>query len=176
MAIVLGWLFGYPPLRTFHFDLRDTAVGLAATLPPLAIFWICLKTPLGPLERIAVIMDETLLPLFRGCSVVQLAIIAALAGVGEEMLFRGIVQTAVAETIDGQHGIWLGLLAAATVFGLLHPITPTYAILAVLIGGYLGWLWLFYGNLLVPIVAHASYDFVALVYLLKARRTAGSRE
>jgi membrane protease YdiL (CAAX protease family) len=51
-------------------------------------------------------------------------------------------------------------------FGLLHPITPTYAVLAALMGAYLGGVWLASGNLLVPIVAHALYDFIALAYLL----------
>ena len=41
--------------------------------------------------------------------------------------------------------------------------------LAGLIGLYLGWLWLAVGNLLVPIVVHALYDFVALMYLVKVR-------
>ncbi len=176
VAIVLGWLLGCPPLRTFRFDFHDAMFGLLATVPPLAVFWSCLKLPLDPLQRIAAIMDETLLPLFRECGVMQLAIIAALAGVGEEMLFRGVVQAAVADQIGSPHGVWLGLLVAAILFGLLHLITPTYAILAGLIGAYLGWLWLFYDNLLVPIVAHAAYDFVALVYLVKIRGATARRE
>ena len=55
-------------------------------------------------------------------------------------------------------------------FGLLHPITRAYAVIAALLGAYLGGLWLAGGNLLTPIVAHALYDFVALVYLLRLRR------
>ena len=63
----------------------------------------------------------------------------------------------------------LGLLAAALLFGLLHSITPAYAILAGLVGLYLGGLWLACGNLLTPIVAHGTYDFLALVYLVRVR-------
>jgi uncharacterized protein len=167
VAIALGWLLAAPPLRTFRFELGGAVLGLAATLPPLGLFWLCLKSPWRPLKEIARILDETIVPLFRGCRLAELAIIAALAGVGEEMLFRGVIQAAVTQEVGGQGGVWLGLLAAAMLFGLLHPITPRYAILAGLIGLYLGGLWLACGNLLAPIAAHGVYDFVALVYLTR---------
>jgi len=64
----------------------------------------------------------------------------------------------------------LGLVFASALFGLAHAITSTYAILAGLIGAYLGWLWLATDNLLTPTVAHAAYDLVALWYLLRAAR------
>jgi uncharacterized protein len=169
VAIGLGWLLGQPPLRTFCFDARDAALGIAATLPPLALFWLCLKVPLPSLKTITRILDETLVPMFRECGLVELAIISMLAGLGEEMLFRGVIQAAVAEQIGGPRGVWLGLAAAAILFGMLHAITPTYALLAGLIGLYLGWLWLLCGNLLAPITTHAVYDLVVLVYLVRWR-------
>lgn len=174
VAMVLGWLLGQPPLRTFYFDLRDAAWGLAATMPPLGLFWLCLKAPWRPLQSIARIVNEMLVPLFRDCRPMQLLIIAALAGVGEEMLFRGVIQAAIAQEIGGARGMWLGLLIAAALFGLLHPITPMYALLAGLIGAYLGGLWLATGNLLTPIVVHGAYDFIVLVYLVRRRGRGGA--
>ena len=167
VAIALGWLLETPPLKTFQFNTAGVCVGLAATLPPLAVFWLCLKCPWRPLAEIARIMNEMIVPLFRGCRPIELAIIAALAGVGEEMLFRGVIQAAVMQRFAGPGGVWLGLLAAAALFGLLHLITPTYAILAGLIGLYFGWLWLACGNLLAPVTAHGAYDFLALLYLTR---------
>jgi hypothetical protein len=169
VAVGLGWLVGQPPLRTFRLDLYQAAWGVAAALPPLALFWLCLKCPLRPFETIARILDQMVLPLFRDCRLMELAVIAALAGIGEEMLFRGVIQAVVAQQIGGPRGMWWGLLVAAALFGLLHPVTPTYAVLAALIGLYLGWLWLAWGNLLLPIITHGSYDFLALWYLLRAR-------
>ena len=169
VAIALGWLLGRPPLVTFRFDLGDALWGVAATLPPLGAFWLCLKLPVGPLRTITRFLEEMLVPMFRGCGIVQLAILAALAGLGEEMLFRGIVQATAAAWIGEPHGLGLGLLIAAVLFGLLHAVTPTYAVLAGLIGLYLGWLWLAVENLLAPIVVHALYDFVVLTYLVKVR-------
>lgn len=171
VAIALGWLLGQPPLETFRFDAYGAAIGITATLPPLGLLWLCLKCPWRPFQTITQILDEMLVPLFRDCGIVQLAIIAALAGLGEEMLFRGVLQPAVAQGIGGPYGVWLGLFIVAVLFGLLHPITPTYAILAGLIGLYLGWLWLAYGNLLAPIITHGLYDFLALAYLVRRRES-----
>jgi uncharacterized protein len=170
VAIGLGWLLGTPPLATmFHFDGRDALLGVAAALPPLGLFWFCLVCPWRPFAEIAKITVETLVPLFRHCGLAQLAIISALAGLGEETLFRGVVQVGMAQEIGGPYGVWLGLLAAAVLFGLLHVITPTYGILAGLIGLYLGGLWLMSHNLLTPIVTHGTYDFLALVYLVRVK-------
>jgi hypothetical protein len=169
VAMGLGWLLGQPPLRTFHLEARDLALGIAATLPPLAMFWLCLKVPLPAFRTIVQILDETLVPMFRDCRLDQLAILSVLAGLGEEMLFRGVIQAAMAQEIGGPRGMWLGLAAAAVLFGILHLITPTYALLAGLIGLYLGGLWLLCDNLLAPITTHALYDFVVLVYLVRGR-------
>jgi hypothetical protein len=169
VAVGLGWLVGQPPLQTLRLDPYHAALGVAAALPPLVLFWLCLRCPLRPFARITRLLDEMVLPLFRDCGLGELAVIAALAGIGEETLFRGVIQAAVAQHIGGPPGVWLGLLVAAVLFGLLHPVTPTYAVMAGVIGLYLGWLWLVWGNLLLPIITHGVYDFVALLYLLRIR-------
>ncbi len=169
LAIGLGWLLGSPPLTTFRFDLRDALLGVAATLPPLGLFWFCLACPWKPFAEVGKYVEEEIVPLFRDCHLAQMAVIAALAGLGEEMLFRGVIQAAVASEIGGQHGVWIGLAVASALFGLMHPMTPVYALMAGVIGLYFGWLWLAVGNLIVPVVAHGLYDFVALWYLVKRR-------
>ena len=92
-------------------------------------------------------------------------VLSLAAGVGEEMLFRGVVQA----VLDRWWGPWAALPVASLFFGLLHALTPTYAVLATLAGLYLGGVWLLTGNLLVVIVAHAFYDLIALVYLLRVK-------
>lgn len=170
VAIILGWVFGIRPLASLSFSAIDAAIGLGATLPLLGLLAFCLKCPWPEFRRIDEILEERLVPMFRECQLVQLAILAGLAGLGEEMLFRGIVQAGIQSAIGGTHGLWVGLIASAVLFGLLHLITPTYAILAGLIGLYLGGLWLLTGNLLAPIISHAVYDFLALVYMVRMRK------
>jgi len=63
------------------------------------------------------------------------------------------------------------LAIASIVFGLAHPMSVTYAVLAGAIGVYWGWLLMASENLLVPIVTHTAYDFVAIVYLTRREAT-----
>jgi membrane protease YdiL (CAAX protease family) len=107
--------------------------------------------------------DQVVRPLFGDCGVGDLALIALLAGLGEELLFRGLLQGALALWLEP----WAAVALTGVLFGLMHPITPAYFVLATLAGVYLGWAALAGGNLLVPVVAHAVYDFVALLYLLR---------
>jgi hypothetical protein len=51
-----------------------------------------------------------------------------------------------------------------------HRLTWIYAIIAALIGLYSGLLWIWTGNLITPMITHAAYDFVALVYFLRVYR------
>lgn len=84
----------------------------------------------------------------------------------EEAFFRGAIQGSLADRVNV---IWAVVLASA-LFGAAHLITWTYALFAAFIGAYLGWLWIWTGNLLTPMITHADYDFVALVYFFRFRR------
>src|SRR5262249_39397182 len=139
------------------------ALGIAISLPMLLGFFLCVRWPVGPLARIKEFADEVIQPLFAPCSLFELAFISLLAGVGEEALFRGVLQDLAA----GWVGLWPGIVSVSILFGLLHLITPTYALLAALIAVYLACWQVVADNLLVVIVAHAFYDFVALVYLVR---------
>jgi len=169
IAAALGWLVGLNPVALVHLSLTGLGAGAVATVPLLLLLWACLKTPWQPLRRISHVLDHLLVPPFRHVGVAELAIISILAGLGEELLFRGVIQEATARWIGGPTGAWVGLLLGAALFALAHPITVAYGVLAGILGLYLGWLWLATGNLLVPVTAHALYDFVALVYFIKVR-------
>jgi hypothetical protein len=164
LALAVGWLFGQPPLAQIEWTMPAALVGIAAAVPMVAALVLVTRFPVGPLAELENVVRRMIVPLFRDSSLVDLAAICALAGLGEEMLFRGVAQAGL-ERFSGSP--WLALAVASVLFGLAHPITPTYAVVAGLIGVYLGWLLLASGNLLVPVVAHAAYDFAALVYLLQ---------
>lgn len=98
----------------------------------------------------------------------QFALVAVLAGVGEELLFRGVLQTLLIRWTT----LIVGLLAASLLFGLAHALSRIYFLLATLIGLYLGCLVIQCNDLVSVMVAHALYDFLALAYLSRHR---GSR-
>jgi membrane protease YdiL (CAAX protease family) len=163
-ASILGWLIDQPPLRFFAWTLQGFLWGLGATLPLLAFFFFFLRWPIGPLKRIQRFSEEVIRPLLSPCSLIDLLGISSLAGLGEELLFRGVLQ----EAFMGWFNPWVGVAVASLLFGLLHAITVTYALLAALMGAYLGCVWLYADhNLLVIVIAHALYDFVVLVWLLR---------
>jgi uncharacterized protein len=102
-------------------------------------------------------------------------LVALAAGIGEELLFRGLMQHGLAQWWSGHWWGWLAAwLLTALVFGICHWISGMYAIMAFLAGLYLGALLLVFDNLLVPITAHALYDLAALLYL--ANRTRDERD
>lgn len=166
LAWGLGLLLRHPVGREIRWDARDGALGAAACLPLLLLFMVCVRWPVGPLARIRRFSEEVIRPLFAPCAVMDLAAISLLAGVGEETLFRGVIQGALGRWL----GPWTGLAMASVLFGLLHSITLTYAVLATLMGAFLGWLYVVNGNLLLVIVTHGLYDFVALLVLVKGPR------
>lgn len=161
-ALGLGWLFDSSPLEQVRWELTALVLGFLGTVPLLLFIILCLKYDFKPIVRLAKWLDAEVLPLLRGASTLDLALISLFAGIGEEALFRGAIQGAVANV----SGPWTGLLVASTLFGLAHFVTRTYAILAALFGLYLGWLTLVQNNLLTPIIIHTLYDFVTLRYML----------
>lgn len=148
----------------------DLALAAVACLPLLAAMQISIKLPFRPLRNFRQLIDEHLVPLFTSCSVLQMAIISLLAGMGEELLFRGLIQNGSQPRI----GPWPAIVVASLLFGLAHAISTVYFAFATLIGVYLGWLCLATGTLSVPILTHALYDFLALIYLVRIRRPPGS--
>jgi uncharacterized protein len=168
VALGLGYLGGVAAFGRLQLDPVGVMVGVAGALPMLGLLLWCLRTTWGPMRRLVALVEERLGPHLADASVGGVALLALLAGVGEELLFRGVIQVWLAERAP----LWLAIAGASAVFGVGHWLSASYALLASLIGAYLGILFLLSGNLLVPIVAHAAYDLVALMVL--SRRAVAS--
>ncbi len=170
--IVLAWGLGLLLETPFGEQTFVTGpaigLGVAATIPLfLGLYWT-IRSSWPVLVRLRRVVEEQVVPLFAGGTVWGIAAISILAGVGEEALFRGVMQTNLA----GLLGVVPALLATSLLFGLLHFVTSTYAVMAGIIGLYLGAISIWSGNLFVPMVVHALYDFVALMYLARYMRPA----
>jgi len=99
-------------------------------------------------------------------------LLGAVAGWGEELLFRGVFQTFLAEKFS--NGIALAI--SGIVFGSLHAVTPVYALLAGAASVFFGYLYNVSGNLAVPIICHAVYDVGALMWAHWSVTALSSRE
>jgi membrane protease YdiL (CAAX protease family) len=171
-SLLLGWLVGHQPLEGFVWSARDALWGAVAAVPLIALFLAMFRWPVGPLARVKEFCEQDVVPLFEDSDWSELALISLSAGVGEEMLFRGVLQA----TLMDWFGVGWGLSVASILFGVLHPISIGYIIFAGLLGFYLGGIWIYNGNLLTVMVTHALHDFVALGYLIRLRTGKRARE
>ncbi len=165
LALVSLRLFRSLPTLKFTWSVRDLLVAVFAVLPMLGMFGWVLRSRLGPVAEVREFLEKVVVHFFAGWPLPQLALLCLIAGISEESLFRVVVQGGFAQMVGPAWAIVL----AGFVFGLCHFINWTYAVLAALIGMYLGWLWLVTGNLLAPAATHALYDFVALIYLVRTQ-------
>jgi uncharacterized protein len=160
--LLLAWGLGrwleVSPAAYFRLTPGTVLWGLLATAPLLlGLVWL-LRSTAAPVRGLVDFVTEQIGPLVSRCTPLQLACLAAVAGISEEVLFRGVLQVG----LDG----WLpetgALVVASVAFGLVHAATRVYALFAGLVGFYLGSLFLWQSSLVPPILAHGLYDLVAL--------------
>lgn len=168
LAAGLHWVWPWLKPGLMAWKFRDAALGLLAAGPLLAGFGWTLKSSWAPLVQIRHFLDTAGRGLLGRWALWQLAVIAALAGLCEETLFRGALQGGLSPKL-GPGGAWA---VASLLFGLCHAANRPYAVAATLLGAWLGGLYALTGNLLVPVLTHAFYDFVALLWFLRWRQPA----
>jgi membrane protease YdiL (CAAX protease family) len=135
--------------------------GLLACLPMLLMLLVLYHVKWKPLTELREEVERIVGELFGGSSWLELALVSIAAGVGEEILFRGVLQPLAIHWLS----FWPGFILVAILFGLAHAMTKIYFIMAAVIGIYFGWLAMRDNNLVAPIVTHAVYDFLALVII-----------
>lgn len=160
VAVILALLFGLSPWLDLDFGMDGWSAGLLATIPLLLILWLFVNAGSSWARELHVFVRDKVVPLFASTPGWGIMLVALAAGIGEELLFRGVIQTG----LESLTGPWGGLIIASVLFGLVHAMTRAYFIATTIIGLYLGLLYQWTGNLLVPIVVHFLYDWVALQY------------
>lgn len=167
LALGLALLLGLEPWADLRPSARVLPAALAATLPLVAGLAVLGAARPGWFREIEALVRPLLDELFRGrgpgTTAIAVIAVSALAGLGEELLFRGVVQAGLA-TITGP---WAAVVLGAFVFGLAHWLSRAYFVLATCMGLYLGALYQLGGDLLLPVLAHGLYDALAIVYLLQ---------
>ncbi|WP_027158995.1 CPBP family intramembrane glutamic endopeptidase [Methylobacter luteus] len=169
VAVVLGWIAGINPFENLRFSEAAIAYGVLGTAPLFIVFGALEQLQIDSLAHIRRLLIDTLGPGLNRYHWSDVFMLAAIAGVSEEILFRGVIQP----WIESSWGMTIGLIGSNIIFGLVHAVTPLYALMAALVGLYLGWT-LDYGgdrNLLTPIIIHGLYDFLAFMALIRAYRT-----
>jgi len=163
VAFLGGWLLSVPPTATLSWSLEDFALGLLATIPMLAILTVCVMSRSEAMSKIRDFQRDTIGHLLDECRWYDIVLLAALAGVCEEVLFRGFLFLWLAPL-----NMVLAVLISNLAFGAAHAATAMYGILAAFMGLYLTSLIAVdpTPNLLIPITAHTIYDIAAFAVVL----------
>ncbi len=165
LAIILAGLLEIPLHEHLIWSVEAVALGALAVLPMLALLSVLAMSHWDSYRELSAQVREFVQRLFRGALPGAVLLISLLAGVGEELLVRGVLQGWLSERWSPAWAI----LIAAVVFGLAHSISRLYFVFATLIGLYLGVLYHLTGNLLVVIVTHALYDWIVIHLYLRSR-------
>ena len=177
LALFLGWALGpsaralVPEFDTSHLWPIVTGIlyGCLAGIPIILSIELIRRIPWEPIQELERLTDDGMIKALLELRPSELIVISICAGIGEELLFRGWLLYWLAEGAGSSSAspspVALGaaLVVSSLVFGLFHPITRLYVVLASIMGLYFGALVIYTENLLVPIAAHATYDAVQLI-------------
>ena len=171
IAIALGKYLDVSALGA-GFDLSPESIGagLLWTLAPLAFVNSIRLLELEELKEIEAITQEFAQKLFVGRSKFQLALFCFSAGFGEELLFRGIFH----QKLELLFGFVPAASIVAAGFGSAHFLTPAYFAISGLSSFIFSYMFASSGNnIVVPVIAHAVYDYVALEMTLNEMKNKG---
>jgi len=174
LALFLGWIADINPFENLHFSESAVFYGMTGTLPLFIVFIVMQNLKVESVQQIRQLLQETLGPSLYRYDWADLLVLAAIAGLSEELLFRGVIQP----WIENSWGLTAGLVFSNILFGMVHAVTPLYAVLATLVGIYLG-MSLDYGgerNLLMPVIIHTLYDFLAFLVIMSAYKNSLSKK
>ena len=129
VAWLTGWFAEINPIANLYFSTEALIDGIMATIPMFILFLLFYQYPVGPLYPIRKNLLDIMGPLLSSCRWYELLSLAAVAGISEEILFRGVLQP----WMEAGLGVSVGLILSNVIFGLLHWITATYALIAVFV-------------------------------------------
>lgn len=156
--------------------------GVILALAMFAGAWMLSRQGWTWFSEIHELLDRILIPSLRRCRYWQLLLLAMLAGVGEELLFRwaiqGWLELGLRGAIESQI-LWLGwsqvvaerwafagaVVIASVAFGLCHALTRAYCLMATAMGFVFSGAVVLGGGLIGAMIAHGLYDFLAFVWL-----------
>jgi len=96
-----------------------------------------------------------------GYLVVAIIVIAVIPGIGEELLFRGFLQNILKRIVHNDHlAIWITAILFSAIHFQFYGFIPR-----MLLGALFGYLYVWSGNLLIPIIAHFINNSVSLIAL-----------
>jgi uncharacterized protein len=173
LALLLGWLTNVdvrqwiprPERAELANIFGGIGLGMLAALPMLLLVAVLERIDWKPLRELKSLEDLPVVSALLNLSRLELVAISIAAGIGEELLVRGwLMGWIIGPAGDASaFTIAVAVVISSVVFGLMHPISVAYTVVAALMGLFFAGILVWSGNLLVPIAAHATYDAVHLL-------------
>ncbi len=158
VALIWGYYINVNPFALISFNLKDILLAFAACLLLITINFISIRYLSKYINFFEIIKKSftRVSNVFQDTNWYQAIIIGLISGTAEELFFRGILQEQ------------FGIIFASLIFGLFHisdKETVNYGIYTVVVGFYLGGLYILTGNLLVPLLVHVINNILAIPYI-----------
>lgn len=170
LGLVAILLFGIPVQNNGLAVGAAVFWGLAGSVATYGVI-MTLNRLLGLLRQSLESQLELLHRFAREYSWPTLVALSVLAGIGEELLFRGAIQGWLAQHFNEG----LAVVSASLLFGAVHYLSFTYFMLATALGLILGVTYAVTDSLLLVMVWHGAYDMLALYCLRRFPQWFGVR-
>ncbi len=94
-----------------------------------------------------------------GALLLTICLVGILTGIGEEFVFRGMLQQLIGESLNSKHlAIWITAFIFSAIHFQFFGFIPRF-----ILGLFLGYLLIWTGNLWVPVFAHALNNSIAVI-------------
>jgi membrane protease YdiL (CAAX protease family) len=129
------------------------------------VYLLMFSVSASPLLRVNSIQSllSMLHNLFKNFTWTQIIIVSLLAGVGEEILIRGGLQSILISLTSPI----VGMLLASLIFGAMHFISKIYVLITFIIGFVFALAFYLTDSMLLVMVAHTVYDIFAFAMIVK---------
>ena len=119
-----------------------------------------------PIHTVFVALQQSSTPMIVRVVAVVGALV--LAPVGEELFFRGIIQTCIHKAVPARFGSlrhrWVAIAATALLFGAMHYGTPQHIPALTCFGVVVGYLYERTGSLTLPILVHMLFNAKTMLW------------
>ncbi len=167
------WLWAGGPIDQFvRWSWSDALLGVPLAAALTGSYWAIFRLRPSLARRLSMEQGERVFSTERPYGPSAILLISCSAGIGEEALFRGGLQTLLATLLPPSAAI----LAASALFTVAHPGSRTLMAMVAALSLAFGLAYHWSGSLLAVMIAHILYDIFGCLWIQRELSRAGHWE